>query len=297
MAEDEHFDIKKWHEIVSSNPLVREKVYLPALEWGGLNKPSKETKIVVDLGCGSGELLKLACQQNPNILGVGIDYSDDVIRFAKTNLEAAGVNVLNATIRDPTKISSKVKKPVVLLLRGTQNRLPIAPSTADIVYTTFDVRDLAEIAKLLCKPLTQVDLEDVPYDVVLRLSQVLFPIINAMYVLRPGGVYIYSGLILLPKDKLDALLEDMDQCAFKIARKESVGGEDVGRLMQKAHPTRAVARGIEKKEACIYRWKFVKTREHAQIIEQVNRDGTPLTVLRLVASMLEKRGREFYQPA
>jgi len=60
---------------------------------------------ILEIGCGSGALMKTAWQANPELTGVGLDMDPDVVEQARRNLEEWGIGdrfmVLAGDVRNP----------------------------------------------------------------------------------------------------------------------------------------------------------------------------------------------------
>lgn len=79
---------KGFSEINLRNPSLPPKRYTKKIEYF-LDLHDGET--VVDFGCGEGAVLFGLAKEYPNVNFIGIDYSEDLIAFAKKNYKAPGV--------------------------------------------------------------------------------------------------------------------------------------------------------------------------------------------------------------
>jgi ubiquinone/menaquinone biosynthesis C-methylase UbiE len=125
-------------------------------------------QVVVDLGCGRGELVAVAAEQGA-AHAIGIEYSEDAIRLARRTFAAHGIEERAAILHADTRA------------------LPIADRTADLV-TLLDLVEhlapseldatLAESFRIL-KPGGRVFVHTLPnrliYDVTYRLQRRLVP--------------------------------------------------------------------------------------------------------------------------
>jgi len=141
MFVQDNFDIKKWHELIASNPYIKKKVHTPMIEMSQLKSDDK--KIVFDLGCGSGELIKNAAVKSPGSVYVGIDWGIEVLDFAKTNLNNAGfhtigpikVNKLKYSVKKLFKNYPNHKKCVLVEMNYLTNKS--IDNYADVVFFLF----------------------------------------------------------------------------------------------------------------------------------------------------------------
>ena len=70
-------------------------------------------KKVADLGCGSADVIINLCKSDENLLGVGIDISNDALKEAKARVEENGlekrINLYQGDLYNPETFSEEVK--------------------------------------------------------------------------------------------------------------------------------------------------------------------------------------------
>lgn len=125
-----------------------------------------ESPYVLDLGCGTGRLLTRFAKQFPNLQGVGVDFSEEMLRQAREK------NLYE------TRLS---------YMQGNAESLPFEDAQFDAVFNTISFlhypnpeRVLAEVRRVL-KPQGQFHLADYSF----RQETVFFPF-------SPGGLNFYS---------------------------------------------------------------------------------------------------------
>jgi SAM-dependent methyltransferase len=98
-----------------------------------INSLDSSGKILLDVGCGTGELLKRAYIKNRGGIYVGTDSSLDMIKIAKDNLRYSGIPI--NTIFDTIGQSSLEGKVTLILDDLTNSKL--SDSFSDVVFLTF----------------------------------------------------------------------------------------------------------------------------------------------------------------
>jgi 2-polyprenyl-3-methyl-5-hydroxy-6-metoxy-1,4-benzoquinol methylase len=93
-------DISEIGDLVARVSKLQEPLIKNFIEYTVKNRKSMN---ILEIGCGSGILLKSAFKANSNTVGVGIDLDEDVVIQAKKNIEAWGLsdrfNILHGDIR------------------------------------------------------------------------------------------------------------------------------------------------------------------------------------------------------
>lgn len=82
-------DLKKIGDLVARYSKIAEPVIRSFIT--GIVCRKKSTRIL-DVGCGSGALLKTAFDSNSSVTGIGIDIDDNVVQQARENISAWGIS-------------------------------------------------------------------------------------------------------------------------------------------------------------------------------------------------------------
>jgi len=196
MLKQEPFVIEKWHKNVAADKLIKKKMHLPMIKMAGLS--AQDTKIVFDLGCGSGELIKNAIEVSPHSTYIGLDFNKDVLDFARKNLRKA-----NITVKGPVTTFKACKK-YIHELRSKKKKCILFHKDflfdkeislfADVVFLLFPQYGYSDIFKEKISHLpvaTQLEL-------IHKVSQVEFSLSleQGIKMLKKGGKFIegnYTG--------------------------------------------------------------------------------------------------------
>jgi len=112
--EYDKFGKKYWRE---KYKLIADEVY----------EFAPDSKKVLEIGCGSGNLLIELSNKYPDSDVVGIDISDDMLRLAKDNTKGQkNIQLLNFSVYN---LNSLEKKPSLVVFRNTLHRLKNAEET------------------------------------------------------------------------------------------------------------------------------------------------------------------------
>lgn len=111
--------------------IVYQAIHQRLLEFVELPKPCQ----VLDLGCGTGKLLNRLAQHYPQLWGVGLDFSGEMIRLARQRNQ---------------------HRPRLLFIQGTADQIPRADHSVDAVFSSISFlhypdpdRVMAEIHRVL----------------------------------------------------------------------------------------------------------------------------------------------------
>jgi len=173
LKKDMMFNIKWWDETFSKSK-IGTLVYSKILEKANIKKILK--KKIIDITCGSGELLKLAYQMNNNNTYIGVDKIE-VLKYAKNKLEEAGIPVMGP-ITDKTakkNIENYIGKGIILVEQD--------------VFKTSDLENEMDVGFLTFPP-------------TLIQKKLIFN--SAKFLKRNGKMYIVNSLVftILYLDKL-----------------------------------------------------------------------------------------------
>lgn len=82
-------DLGKIGDLVARVSKIQEPLIKDFIQYTVKNKDSMN---ILEIGCGSGILMKNAFEANKNTIGVGIDIDSEVVKQAKNNIEKWGLS-------------------------------------------------------------------------------------------------------------------------------------------------------------------------------------------------------------